>query len=93
MSFEIGDAVPSFTLPDTAGVEHALPLDPAPEATVVIQMCHHCPSVRAWNARVKPLAEDYTQRGDRLLVTTPHDTDRCPPDPFRPTVPLAPPAT
>jgi peroxiredoxin len=82
MSFEIGDAVPSFTLPDTAGVEHSLPADPAPEATVVIQMCNHCPFVQAWNPRVKAVAEEYTPRGVRFLAINSNDAERFPADSF-----------
>ncbi len=47
--FEIGDAVPRFTLEDTAGVEHEVPLpdEGAPPATVFVITCNHCPYVHA----------------------------------------------
>src|ERR1044072_3120114 len=63
MTFEIGDAVPPFTLSDTEGVEHSVPIDDAPDATVVIMMCNHCPFVQAWNPRVAAGAKEYTPRG------------------------------
>jgi thiol-disulfide isomerase/thioredoxin len=80
MSFEIGDAVPPFTLVDTEGVEHAVPADDAPEATVVILMCNHCPFVQAWNPRVAKVAQDYAPRGVRFLSINSNDSARYPAD-------------
>jgi len=80
MSFEIGDAVPPFTLTDTEGVEHSLPADDAPDATVVIMMCNHCPFVQAWNPRVAKVAKEYEPRGVRFLAINSNDADRFPAD-------------
>ena len=80
MSFEIGDAVPAFTLPDTEGVEHSVPIDDAPDATVVIMMCNHCPFVQAWNPRVAAVAKEYTPRGVRFLAINANDAERYPAD-------------
>ncbi len=82
MSFEIGDAVPPFTLTDTEGVEHSLPTDDAPDATVVILMCNHCPFVQAWNPRVAKVAAEYEPRGVRFLSINSNDADRFPADSF-----------
>ena len=82
MSFEIGDAAPPFTLPDTEGVEHALPADPAPQATVVILMCNHCPFVQAWNPRVAQVAKEYGPRGVRFLAINSNDAERFPADSY-----------
>lgn len=82
MSFEIGDAVPAFTLPDTEGVEHSVPIDDAPDATVVIMMCNHCPFVQAWNPRVAAVAKEYTPRGVRFLAINANDASRFPADSF-----------
>ena len=49
----VGDAVPSFELPDTSGQTHAVPAEPAPPATVIVQTCNHCPYVIAWNPRLR----------------------------------------
>ena len=80
MSFEIGDAVPPFTLLDTDGVEHAMPAEDAPAATVVIMMCNHCPFVQAWNPRVAKVAKEYSPRGVRFLAINSNDAERYPAD-------------
>ena len=95
MSFEIGDAVPPFTLTDTEGVEHSLPADPAdpasaPDATVVILMCNHCPFVQAWNPRLAKVAEEYSDRGVRFLSINSNDATRFPADAFERMVQFAP---
>lgn len=82
MSFEIGDAAPTFTLLDTEGVEHSLPADPAPAATVVILMCNHCPFVQAWNPRVAKVAREYAPRGVRFLSINSNDAERFPADSY-----------
>jgi len=80
MSFALGDPAPTFALTDTEGVEHALPADPAPPATVVMVTCNHCPYVVAWNPRLRAVAEDYAPRGVRFLAVNANDADRYPAD-------------
>jgi thiol-disulfide isomerase/thioredoxin len=82
MSFEIGDTVPSFTLTDTEGAEHAMPSETSYEATVVILMCNHCPFVQAWNSRIAAVAKEYTPRGVRFLAINSNDAERFPADSF-----------
>ncbi len=82
MSFEIGDAVTPFTLPDTNGIEHSVPIDDAPDATVLVLMCNHCPFVQSWNPRIAKVAEDYVPRGVRFLAINSNDADRFPGDSF-----------
>jgi peroxiredoxin len=77
-SFSIGDLVPSFELPDTAGALHRAPLDDAPPATVVVVTCNHCPYVIAWNPRLKQAALDYPQV--RFLGINANDASRFPAD-------------
>jgi len=79
-AFGIGDPVPPFSLPDTDGVAHAVPQDPAPPATVLVVTCNHCPYVIAWNPRVRRVAEDYTERGVRFLAINANDAARYPAD-------------
>jgi peroxiredoxin len=76
----VGDTAPSFELPDTSGETHAVPADPAPAATVVIQTCNHCPYVIAWNPRLRAVAEDYADRGVRFLAINSNDASRYPAD-------------
>ena len=80
MSFAIGDPVPSFALPDTEGVEHTVPADDAPPATVITITCNHCPYVMAWNPRLRAVAEEYAARGVRFLQINPNDATRYPAD-------------
>jgi peroxiredoxin len=78
--FELGDLVPSFTLPDTEGGEHSAPLDDAPPATVLTVTCMHCPYVIAWNPRLRAVAEEYGGRGVRFLGIHSNDATRYPAD-------------
>jgi peroxiredoxin len=78
--FRIGDPVPSFSLTDIDGVEHAVPLDDAPPATVLVVTCLHCPYVVAWNPRLRAVAEEYLPRGVRFLGIHSNDASRFPAD-------------
>jgi peroxiredoxin len=79
-TFGIGDPVPAFTLTDTEGREHAVPAPEAPPATVLIEMCNHCPYVVAWNPRLRQVAADYAPRGVRFLAVSSNDPGRYPAD-------------
>jgi len=79
-SFGIGDPVPPFSLPDTDGVAHAVPQDPAPAATVIAVTCNHCPHVIAWNPHIRRVAEEYGARGVRFLAINANDSSRYPAD-------------
>jgi peroxiredoxin len=79
-NFEIGDPVPPFSLPDTDGVAHAVPQDPAPAATVIAVTCNHCPHVIAWNPHIRRVAEAYGERGVRFLAINANDSSRYPAD-------------
>lgn len=76
----VGETAPSFELPDTSGDLHAVPGDPPPPATVLIQTCNHCPYVIAWNPRLRRVAEDYADRGVRFLAINSNDASRYPAD-------------
>jgi peroxiredoxin len=78
--FGIGDPVPPFTLPDPDGEQHAVPLDPAPAATVLVVTCNHCPYVIAWTARLNAVAEEYAGRDVRFLGIHANDAVRYPAD-------------
>jgi hypothetical protein len=79
-NFEIGDPVPPFSLPDTDGVAHAVPQDPAPAATVIAVTCNHCPHVIAWNPHIRRVAGAYGERGVRFLAINANDSSRYPAD-------------
>jgi peroxiredoxin len=76
----IGDPVPPFTLPDPEGEQHAVPLDPAPAATVLLVTCNHCPYVIAWTPRLNAVADEYRDRGVRVLGIHANDAGRYPAD-------------
>jgi peroxiredoxin len=76
----VGDTAPHFELPDTSGETHAVPAEPAPPATVIVQTCNHCPYVIAWNPRLRAVAEEYGPRGVRFLAVSSNDPTRHPAD-------------
>jgi len=79
----LGDPVPSFELPDTAGENHAVPAPHGdPLATVLIQTCNHCPYVIAWNPRLRAVAEEYGPRGVRFLAINSNNAASHPADSF-----------
>ena len=80
MSFDLGDRVPAFALTDADGTAHAVPADDAPPATVLVVTCNHCPYVIAWNPRLRAVAEDYADRGVRVLAINANDAARFPAD-------------
>lgn len=82
MSFELGDLVPGFTLEDTEGGAHTVPMAGvlAPPATVILVTCNHCPYVIAWNPRLRSVAGTYQPRGVRMLAVNANDSSRYPAD-------------
>ncbi|MGH2880316.1 MAG: thioredoxin family protein [Solirubrobacteraceae bacterium] len=73
----IGEPAPTFSLPDTDGVERQPGGAPA---TVVIFTCNHCPYALAWHERTVDVARDYAPRGVRVLAINPNDAERYPRD-------------
>lgn len=73
----IGDAAPTFALPDTEGAIH----EPGgAAATVVVFTCNHCPYALAWHERIVEVARDYAGRGVKTLAINPNDAERYPRD-------------
>jgi peroxiredoxin len=77
----VGDAAPSFELPDTEGNTLALE-DGDAQATVVVFTCNHCPYALAWHDRILSVARDYDDRGARFLAINPNDGERYPADSY-----------
>ena len=76
-----GAPAPPFDLPDTDGGRHALGAEAAPgAATVVVFTCNHCPYALAWHDRLLAVARDYADRGVRMLLINPNDSERYPRD-------------
>jgi peroxiredoxin len=72
----VGDSAPSFTLPDTDGVDHSLSGDE--RVTAVVFTCNHCPYALAWHDRLVDAARDYPDV--RFLAINPNDAERYPGD-------------
>jgi hypothetical protein len=66
---------PDFSLPDTDGNEHG-----PGGVTAVVFTCNHCPYALAWHDRLLAVAEDYADRGVRMLLVNPNDAERYPRD-------------
>jgi peroxiredoxin len=75
---EIGERAPDFELPATGGESHSL-ADGA-QATVVYWTCNHCPYALAWHDRMSQVANDYADRGVRVLAINSNDAERYPAD-------------
>lgn len=73
----IGEQAPPFALPDTSGAVHEPGGTPA---TVVVFTCNHCPYALAWHERIIAVAEDYGDRGVKVLAINPNDAERYPRD-------------
>jgi peroxiredoxin len=77
MTLTIGTEAPSFSLPDTDGVEHSPGGAPA---TLVVFTCNHCPYALAWHDRVAAVARDYPSV--KVLAINPNDAERYPRDSY-----------
>jgi peroxiredoxin len=74
----IGERAPDFELQATDGESHSL-VDGA-QATVVYWTCNHCPYALAWHDRMSQIANDYADRGVRVLAINSNDAERYPAD-------------
>jgi peroxiredoxin len=77
MSTAVGTEAPTFSLPDTEGVEHS-PGD-AP-ATLVVFTCNHCPYALGWHDRILAVARDYADV--KVLAVSSNDAVRYPADSY-----------
>ena len=77
MTTAVGTEAPTFSLPDTDGVEHS-PGD-AP-ATLVVFTCNHCPYALAWHDRIAAVARDYPNV--KVLAVSSNDAVRYPRDSY-----------
>ena len=76
MALQLGDEVPTFSLPDTDGQQQSFPDGP----TVVVFTCNHCPYALAWHERLLQAARDYDDVA--FVAVNPNDADRYPADSF-----------
>ena len=78
MAAEIGERAPDFELPATDGSSESL--EAGAQATVVYWTCNHCPYAIAWQDRLLQVANDYADRGVRVLAINSNDAERYPAD-------------
>jgi peroxiredoxin len=79
MAYNIGDTVPSFTLPRAEGGD--VTVDPAGStATVVVFTSNHCPYALAWHDRLNAVTRDYSDRGVNVVQINANDESRYPLD-------------
>src|SRR3954451_17811754 len=78
----IGEAAPSFALPDTDGATQALegPGVAAAPATVVVFTCNHCPYALAWHDRLLAAPPGYAGARVPVRLPSPNDAERYPRD-------------
>ncbi len=82
MALAIGDAVPTFELPDTDGRSWSAAEGDGTIATVIVFTCNHCPYALAWHDRILDAARDYAGRGVRFLQINSNDAERYPRDSY-----------
>jgi peroxiredoxin len=76
----IGEAAPSFELPDVDGSNKGVGATTGDPATVVYWTCNHCPYALAWHERLLAAARDYADRGVRFFAINSNDAERYPQD-------------
>jgi peroxiredoxin len=77
MSTAVGTEAPTFSLPDTDGVEHS---PGGARATLVVFTCNHCPYALAWHERILAVARDYPDV--KVLGISSNDAARYPADSY-----------
>lgn len=72
----LGTAAPSITLPDAAGVTHALDFSGKAPATLVVFICNHCPYVIHLKAHFAAFAGRYMAKGVQVIAVNSNDPGR-----------------
>jgi peroxiredoxin len=78
----LGDPVPSFSLPGVDGINHSVAGYADADVLVLVQSCNHCPYVQAWEGRMTAIQDDYAARGVRLVAISSNDARGYPEDSF-----------
>ncbi|MCB1217612.1 thioredoxin family protein [bacterium] len=82
MSLQLGNTLPSFSLPSTSGETLSTDQLRGEQATVIIFWCNHCPYVIPNQQRVISMQEDYGSRGVRLAAICSNNAESHPADSF-----------
>lgn len=80
-ALNIGDPMPSFSLPATDGmtVESGMIKDPI---VAVVFTCNHCPYAQAYEDRLIDLAEHFDEEGVQFVLINSNDAENYPDDSF-----------
>jgi peroxiredoxin len=75
-----GDAAPEFALPGVDGRSWRLGDFAESPLLGVVFTCNHCPYAQAWEGRLISLQQRYAERGVRLVLINPNETENYPAD-------------
>lgn len=75
MAPPIGATIEDFTLPDTAGKNHALSTLKGKNGAVLIFISVQCPISNAYNERMEKLAQDYSAKGINVIGINSNKTE------------------
>lgn len=79
--FAIGTIAPNFELPDTlSGKTLSLGQARGDKGTVIMFICNHCPFVKLINKEIVKLANDFNDKGIKLIAISSNDVDNYPDD-------------
>jgi peroxiredoxin len=71
----IGAAAPDFALPGVDGETHKLADYADAKVLAIVFLCNHCPTAQAYEERIKQIAEDYKDRGVKVVAVSPNDPE------------------
>jgi peroxiredoxin len=69
----IGSPAPDFHLPGVDGKTYSLSDFRDAKILVIVFTCNHCPTAQAYEDRINALAQDYRDKGVRLVAIMPND--------------------
>jgi peroxiredoxin len=73
--FTIGSTVEEFKLKDTDGAEKSFSDLAGKKGTVIVFLSAQCPVVKAYNARLKQIADDYESKGINFIGLNSNSTE------------------
>lgn len=77
---DIGTPLPTFNLKDTNGRNRSDKDYEHQELLVIIFTCNHCPYAKAYDQRIKALAEDYKNKKVQFILINSNDGKKYPED-------------
>ncbi len=69
----VGSPAPDFALPGVDGKVHKLSDYDASKILVIVFTCDHCPTAQLYETRIKTLADDYKNKGVKLIAIQPNN--------------------